>query len=125
MLFHGRLFVFRFVLAFVLFFNFAFNQAGLDCEYIEADTGEDGLAKIKKDAPDIIILEVRLPGTDGFKICKKIKNINSSAKVLLVSRRQDAVDHAKAENVGADQHTVKTKSNKFLVDSFKKIAAKP
>lgn len=101
------------------------NQAGFDCEYIEADTGEDGLAKIKDDVPDIVVLEVRLPGTDGFEICKKIKNINSSAKVLLVTRHNDAIDHAKAENVGADQHTVKTRNNKFLVDSFKKIAANP
>ena len=101
------------------------NHAGFDCEYTEAETGSIGLSKIKDNAPDIAILEVRLEGADGFEMCKQIKKISSSIKILLVTRHNDAIDHAKAENAGADQHTVKTKSNKFLIAAFNEIVKQP
>ena len=101
------------------------NQAGFDCEYTEAETGNIGLSKIKDNSPDIVILEVRLQGADGFELCKQIKKISSSIKILLVTRHNDAVDHEKAENAGADQHTVKTKSNKFLIAAFNEIVKQP
>ena len=97
------------------------NHAGFNCEYTEAETGDIGLSKTKDNVPDIVILEVRLEGSDGFALCKQIKEISRSIKILLVTKYNDAIDHAKAENAGANQHTVKTKSNKFLIASFTEI----
>jgi len=74
--------------------------------------------------PEIVIVEVMLSNGNGFETCRKIKEINSKIKVLIVTKHQHAVDHARASEVGADAHTVKTKSNKFLIDSFKSIVSK-
>ena len=97
------------------------KQTGFECTFVVAKTGNKGLDKVREESPDIVLVEVRLPDINGFDMCKRIKGINNAVKVLIVTRHQDAIDHAKAENAGADQHTVKTKSNIFLIASFNEI----
>ena len=58
------------------------KQAGFGHTYVEAKTGNNGLDKIREESPDI----------NGFDMCKRIKEINNTVKVLIVTRHQDAVD---------------------------------
>ena len=97
------------------------KRAGFGCTYVEANTGDKGLDKVRKESPDIVIVEVKLPDINGFDMCKRIKGINNAVKVIIVTRHQEVVDYAMATDASTDGHSVKTKSNKYLIASFKKI----
>jgi len=97
------------------------RQAGFGYTYVEAKTGDKGLDKVREVLPDIVIVEAKLPDINGFDMCKKIKGINNAVKVLVVTRHQEAVDYAMVNDASTDGHSVKTKSNKFLIASFKEI----
>ena len=100
------------------------KRAGFEYTYVEAKTGDKGLDKVREVLPDIVIVEVKLPNINGFDMCKRIKGISNTVKVLIVTRHQDAVDYAMATDASADGHSVKTKSNKYLIASFKEIVEK-
>ena len=98
------------------------RQAGFGYTYIAAKTGDKCLDKVREESPDIVVVEAKLPDINGFDMCKRIKGISTAVKVLIVTRHQDAVDYAMATDASADGHSVKTKSNKYLIASFKEIA---
>ena len=100
------------------------RQAGFGYTYIAAKTGDKGLDKVREESPDIVVVEAKLPDINGFDMCKRIKGINNAVKVLIVTRHQDAVDCAMATDASTDGHSVKTKSNKYLIASFKEIVEK-
>ena len=52
---------------------------------IVANSAEDGLQKIKTESPDIILLDVRLPGMDGLEALKKIKQISPDTYVIIMT----------------------------------------
>jgi DNA-binding response OmpR family regulator len=73
-------------------------------------TGEDGLVEIEKEKPDIILLDLLLPGMDGFEVLYKLKN-NVTLKhvpVLVVSNLGEGKEIEKALQMGADEYFVKT-----------------
>jgi two-component system, OmpR family, alkaline phosphatase synthesis response regulator PhoP len=51
------------------------NQAGFEAESVYS--GDEGLAKIRVAKPDLVVLDVMMPGTDGYTICSEIKNDQS------------------------------------------------
>src|SRR5438093_793270 len=55
-------------------------------EVWEADTGQEALRLAKRE-PDLVLLDVELPDTDGFEVCRRIKNIHGAAEpaVLMMS----------------------------------------
>ena len=69
-----------------------------------ADDGSSALSSARNESPDLIFLDVRLPGVDGIEVCKRLKNnrLTRDIKVVIMSGRVDAGQVAK--NVGADGH---------------------
>jgi two-component system, chemotaxis family, chemotaxis protein CheY len=72
------------------------NRAGYK-DVIEAVDGETGIALYKKEKPDLVLLDLRLPGMQGMDVFKELKKINRSVKVIVVSivRKQESIDSAK------------------------------
>ena len=96
--------------------------AGVECEIIAADTGEEGIEKVKTENPDIVVLDTRLPKMDGFETCKKIKEIEQGKiKVIVMTGVIDAVDAVKAREANADDYSVKTSDCKSLIDVIKRF----
>lgn len=57
---------------------------------IEAESGEEGVRKAKLEKPDIAILDVMLPGIDGFKVCEILrKEFSNMGIIMLTARSQD------------------------------------
>ena len=82
------------------------------------DLGEDGLEIGKLYDYDIIILDLMLPGMDGFEICKEIRN-HKNTPILMVSAKKDDIDKIRGLGLGADDYMTKPFSPSELVARVK------
>ncbi len=87
------------------------SHAGYEAEIIDAQTGEEGITKAKELSPDLIFVDTLLPGMDGFEVCQKIKDENISSKVIVMTGATEAINAAKAQEVGADGYIAKVPSS--------------
>lgn len=87
----------------------------------ESITGEDGLEVLKTAAPDIIILDLILPGIDGFEVLKKIKEDERVLRipVFILSNFGSQEDIERGLNLGAEDYVIKT--NVSPSDVIKKV----
>ena len=77
-------------------------------------TGIDGLEKIKDDVFDAVILDVMLPGMDGFAVLKQIRQI-SNVPVMMLTALGDEADRIVGLEIGADDYLPKTFSNREML----------
>lgn len=89
-------------------------------EVISALDGEIGLRKMREDNPDLVLLDVRMPGIDGFQVCRMAKNdpaIKSIPIIFLTALDQQS-DLAKAEEAGVDGYLTKLYEGNELVEKI-------
>lgn len=90
--------------------------------HVEVD-GINGYRAIEREKPDLIILDVMLPGQNGFDVCRKIKN-NSELKnipVVMLTAKDDEIDIILGLELGADDYVSKPFSPKVLFSRIKAI----
>ncbi|HEX5590946.1 MAG TPA: response regulator transcription factor [Candidatus Limnocylindrales bacterium] len=95
----------------------------LEREGFRVDTAEDGVAAVKAVralAPDVVILDVMLPGIDGLEACRQIRTF-SDAYVLMLTARGEEIDRVVGLTVGADDYLVKPFSPRELVARVKAL----
>ena len=90
--------------------------SGVDVE-IEND-GTSGLERALSEEFDMYILDLMLPGTDGFEICKKIRE-KKNTPILMVSAKKDDIDKIRGLGLGADDYITKPFSPSELVARVK------
>ena len=90
--------------------------SGFEVE-IEND-GTKGLERALHEEFDLFILDLMLPGVDGFEICKKIREIKNTP-ILMVSAKKDDIDKIRALGLGADDYVTKPFSPSELVARVK------
>src|SRR5918993_1830480 len=71
-------------------------------EYSAAASAEEGLAAIQRDAPDIVFLDIKMPGMDGLEALSRIKAFNDSLPVVMISAHGNAQVGMDATKRGAD-----------------------
>lgn len=76
-------------------------------EVFEAETGEDALVIFKDRKIDIVLLDLMLPGIDGFKVCKEMRNISQSVGIIMLTARTQEEDKVKGLLQGADDYLLK------------------
>lgn len=76
-------------------------------EVIEADNGELGVKLVLKEKPAIIILDVMLPGIDGFKVCKIIRNEDEKVGIIMLTAKSQDLDKIMGLEYGADDYIIK------------------
>jgi len=84
---------------------------------IEKD-GTVGLAKALNEDFDILILDLMLPGTDGFEICKRVREVKNTP-IILVSAKKEDIDKIRGLGLGADDYITKPFSPSELVARVK------
>ena len=95
---------------------------GLLTEYLEpfgfavaaAHHPEDGLRAIAKDAPDIVVLDVMMPDTDGFAVCRKVRE-TSRVPIVMLTARGGVLDRIVGLEMGADDYLPKPFEPRELV----------
>jgi DNA-binding response OmpR family regulator len=89
-------------------------------EVDEAATGEDALAKLRHHHPDLVILDVRLPGMDGFEVLRELRR-DSEVYVIMLTARTEEADKLVGLTVGADDYITKPFSPRELVARVKAV----
>lgn len=100
--------------------------AELERDYLElsgfevevANDGTQGLAKALEGDYDLFILDIMLPGMDGFEICKKLRE-EKNTPVIMVSAKKDDIDKIRGLGLGADDYMTKPFSPSELVARVK------
>jgi len=98
--------------------GFRLEKAGYDV--VLALNGDDALWMLEKENPDLILLDVMMPGKDGFEICREIKKGDPERRIIIYTAKVDGVNAAKARECGADDFTVKTADLKYILESINK-----
>jgi two-component system phosphate regulon response regulator PhoB len=82
-----------------------------------AATGSDALRDVKAAIPDLIVLDLMLPGVDGLEVCRQLRRDASTASVpiIMLTAKSDEVDRIVGLEIGADDYVVKPFSPKELV----------
>lgn len=100
--------------------NVKLLEAKLSSEYYDvltATSGEEALVKIQNDSPDIILLDVMMPGMDGFEVCRRIKSNPAVAHipVVMVTALTDSSDKVRGLQAGADDFLSKPVNDTALM----------
>ena len=82
--------------------------------YLAAD-GERGLELIAAHRPDVVILDVGLPGIDGLEVCRRIRASDAGVSVVFLTARDDEIDRVLGLEMGADDYVTKPFSPRELV----------
>lgn len=85
----------------------SFNLMKEGYETIEAYDGTTGLQLAKEQNPDLILLDVMLPGINGFEICKAIRASGSAVPILMLTAREEETDKVLGLELGADDYITK------------------
>jgi len=92
--------------------NVKLLEAKLGAEYFDvvtANSGEQALAAIEKEMPDIVLLDVMMPGMDGFEVCRRIKGnpVTAHLPVVMVTALDQVSDRVQGLEAGADDFLTK------------------
>ena len=82
----------------------ALEDEGWDVE--ESESGEEALAVFGKDPSDVVLIDLMLPGIDGFELCRSIRR-TSDVPILMVTARADTHDVVAGLEAGADDYVTK------------------
>ena len=97
---------------------------GLGAEGYVVDTagnGVDGLWKATENAYDVVILDVMLPGLDGYQVCRQLRERGRWTPVLLLTAMDDDLDHAEGLDSGADDYLSKPFSYPVLLAHLRSL----
>ena len=100
--------------------------ADLEKDYLELsgfevaiqNNGDDGLKDALEKDYDLLILDLMLPGTDGFEICKRVREVKNMP-IIMVSAKKDDIDKIRGLGLGADDYMTKPFSPRELVARVK------
>lgn len=97
------------------------EKEGLTC--LEARDGETALQVAKERTPDLVVLDLMLPGLDGLEICRKLRKDpkTSSMAIIMLTAKAEEVDRIVGLEMGADDYMVKPFSPRELVARVKAV----
>ena len=90
---------------------------------ISCRNGEQGLSRIRTDNPDLVILDLMLPGMDGVEVCRQVKSdpVTRAIPVIMVTAKAEESDIVLGLGIGADDYITKPFSPKELVARVKVV----
>lgn len=88
---------------------------------IEAETGEEGYRLFQETYPDMVLLDITLPGIGGLEVLRKMRANRDNAKVLMFSMHEDPVFASRAMQTGAKGYITKNDAADHLVEAVEKV----
>ena len=98
------------------------DQEGYDV--LTAQDGVTGLEKAQGEAPDLVILDIMLPGMDGLEVCKAIRK-DSDVPILMLTAKGEEIDRVVGLEIGADDYVTKPFSMRELMARVRALLRRP
>jgi two-component system response regulator MtrA len=80
------------------------NEAGIDVDLV--DRGDEVIGNFRSNPPDLVLLDLMLPGKDGVSVCKELRN-ESLVPIVMLTAKSETSDVVKGLEAGADDYIVK------------------
>ena len=97
----------------------SFNLSREGYQTLEALDGPTGLQLALEQNPDLILLDLMLPGMDGFEVCRRVRESGSSTPILMLTAREEEADKVLGLELGADDYITKPFSVRELLARVK------
>lgn len=97
----------------------SFNLSRDGYDTLEAYDGPTGLQLALEQNPDLVLLDLMLPGMDGFDVCKKIRESGSAIPIIMLTAREEETDKVLGLELGADDYITKPFSMRELLARVK------
>ncbi|WP_180316741.1 response regulator transcription factor [Shouchella shacheensis] len=81
----------------------------------EASSGMEAMNKVQQQVYDVLILDIMMPGTDGWEVCQRLRRTGAETAILMLTAKTDVEDRVKGLNLGADDYLVKPFAPEELV----------
>ena len=107
----------------VLSLEFLMQQAGF--EVVTAEDGESALARVEEGPPDLVLLDISLPGISGFDVLERLRGDPTHARlpIIMLTAHGREVEREKGLARGADDYVTKPFSTQALVEKVKSLLA--
>jgi len=101
------------------------TNAGYD--YMTASNGEEALEKISQEDPDLVLLDLMMPGLNGFETCRRIRANQKTKKlpVIIITALHSEADSADAKACGANAFLVKPVNTEELIRRIQQYIGSP
>jgi len=104
----------------VLLETLAYNLRREGYEVLTASDGRQGVEIARRERPDLVVLDIMLPGIDGFEVCRILRR-EMTTLILMLTARTDEVDKVVGLEVGADDYVTKPFSMRELLARVKAL----
>lgn len=81
----------------------------------KAENGRKGLAIARQESPDLIILDLMLPGMDGYEVCRELRNEGNRTPIIMLTAKNKEIDKVLGLELGADDYVTKPFSLRELM----------
>jgi DNA-binding response OmpR family regulator len=95
------------------------SDEGYDVDW--AADGTEGFRKAVENAPDLILLDIMLPGMDGLEVCRKLRQKNIGTPVIMLTAKGGEIDKVVGLEIGADDYVTKPFSLRELIARVKAV----
>ena len=103
--------------------------ASLTAEYLQKrgllveieHRGDHAIARIEREKPQVVVLDVMLPGKDGFEICRELRSQGSDVPIIMLTARDEDIDQVLGLEMGADDYLAKPVQPRVLLAHIKAI----
>jgi len=104
-----------------------YNLAKAGYRVVCAQSGEEAVNKVKEARPDLVVLDLMLPGMDGLDVCKRLKfdKSTSGVPILMLTARGEEADIVAGLELGADDYVTKPFSPRVLTARIRAVLRRP
>jgi two-component system, OmpR family, alkaline phosphatase synthesis response regulator PhoP len=105
----------------VLSLEFLLKQAGFRVRAVS--NGEAALAAIAQEPPDLVLLDVMIPGRDGYAVCQEIRSNPAwrDMRIIMLTAKGGDIQREKGLSLGADEYVTKPFSTRELVERVRRM----
>jgi two-component system response regulator RstA len=83
--------------------------------------GDKAVARVMQDRPDLVLLDVMLPGKNGFTICRELRAANVDCQIVMLTAKEEPIDEVLGLELGADEYIVKPAEPRVLLARLRAV----
>ena len=96
------------------------KKSGKEVEFITAGNGQEAIDKYKEHKPDLVFMDIKMPGVDGIEALIKIRDFDSNSKVVMCTSMKEEEQERIAKEKGAIGYIMKPFSSSDIIDTINK-----